>query len=107
MVIYSGLIYILHMLLVFFIDMSLNILSFFIKFFISFFANFGSGGMSDIHLKSVQHRVQSQRTVGALAWRVKMRMSRQEYPAKSLYKQGEKFLIATKVKSYQDSSSGI
>jgi hypothetical protein len=29
--------------------------------------------MSDIHLKSVQHRVQSQRTVGALAWRVKMR----------------------------------
>jgi hypothetical protein len=57
MVIYSGLIFILHMLLIFFIDMSLNILSFFIKFFIALFANFGSGGMSDIHLKSVQHRV--------------------------------------------------
>jgi hypothetical protein len=55
MVIYSGLIFILHMLLIFFIDMSLNILSFFIKFFIALFANFGSGGMSDIHLKSVQH----------------------------------------------------
>jgi hypothetical protein len=73
MVIYSGLIFILHM-LIFFIDMSLNILSFFIKFFIALFANFGSEGMSDIHLKSVQHRVQSQRTVGALAWRVKMRL---------------------------------
>jgi hypothetical protein len=73
MVIYSGLIFILQM-LIFFIDMSLNILSFFIKFFIALFANFGSGGMSDIHLKSVQHQVQSQRTVGALAWRVKMRL---------------------------------
>jgi hypothetical protein len=66
MIIYSGLIFILHM--------SLNIFVFFIKFFIALFANFGSGGMSDIHLKSVQHRVQSQRTVGALAWRVKMRL---------------------------------
>jgi hypothetical protein len=36
--------------------------------------NFGSGGMSDIHLKSAQHQVQSQRTVGALACRVKMRL---------------------------------
>jgi hypothetical protein len=34
----------------------------------------GSGGMSDIHLKSVKHQVQSQGTVGALAWRVKMRL---------------------------------
>jgi hypothetical protein len=50
MVIYSGLIFILHMLLIFFIDMSLNILSFFINFFIALFANFGLGGMSKIHL---------------------------------------------------------
>jgi hypothetical protein len=44
----------------------------FVIIFFALFANFGSGGMSDIHLKSVQHQVQSQRTVGALAWRVKM-----------------------------------
>jgi hypothetical protein len=48
MVIYSGLIFILHM-LIFFIYMSLIILSFFIKFFIALFANFGSGAL-DKHL---------------------------------------------------------
>jgi hypothetical protein len=74
MVIYSGLIFILNMLLIFFINMSLDILIFFIKFSIALFTYFGSGGMSDIHLKSVQHRVQSQRTVGALTWKVKMRL---------------------------------
>jgi hypothetical protein len=55
------------MLLIFFIDMSLNILSFFIKFVIALFANFGSGCMSDIHLKSVQHRVQSQSSAKSLS----------------------------------------
>jgi hypothetical protein len=74
MVIYSGLIFILHMLLIFFIDMSLNIEFFPLNLSLQYLQNFGSGGMSDIHLKSVQHQVQSQRTVGALAWRVKMRL---------------------------------
>jgi hypothetical protein len=72
MVIYSGLIFIVHILLIFFIDMSLNILSFSLNFSLHYLQTIGSGAMSDIHLKSVQHRVQSQRTVGALAWRVKM-----------------------------------
>jgi hypothetical protein len=52
--------------------MSLNILIFFLNFSLRYLQTFGSGGMSDIIFKSVQHRVQSQRTVGALAWRVKM-----------------------------------
>jgi hypothetical protein len=96
MVIYSGLIFILHMLLIFFIDMSLNILSFFIKFFIALFANLGSGGLSDIHLKSVQHRVAKcvllyegpgQRVHVAWRWRAAGEMRWRELPIANLYKQ--------------------
>jgi hypothetical protein len=50
MVIYSGLIFIVHILLIFFIDMSLNILNFSLNFSLHYLQTFGSGGMSDIHL---------------------------------------------------------
>jgi hypothetical protein len=50
MVIYSGLIFIVHKLLIFFIDMSLNILNFFLNLSLHYLQTFGLGGMSDIHL---------------------------------------------------------
>jgi hypothetical protein len=70
--VWYGYLFIVHILLIFFIDMSLNILSFSLNLSLHYLQTIGSAGMSDIYLKSVQHQVQSQRTVGALAWRVKM-----------------------------------
>jgi hypothetical protein len=72
MVIYSGLIFIVHILLIFFIDMSHNILNFSLNFSLRYLQTFGSGGMSDIHLNQSNTRCKLKGLWVSLAWRVKM-----------------------------------